>query len=138
MNEHGSPVGGKFTRFAGVGLLGTLVDAAVFSATLLGLGLHHGICRALASWAAMTATWLLNRRFVFDNSGRSLTGEYLSYVASSIAGALVNLAVYLMVYAEFPQYGHLPPYIIGAGAGLFVNFLLYDRVTFRGKADRKP
>lgn len=121
----------KFTRFLGVGALGMLVDATVFSAMLIGFGLHHGLGRVVASWAAMSATWLLNRRYVFVAGGRSVTGEYFSYLASSAMGAFANLLSYLAFHALFPQLGHVPPYVIGAIIGLFVNFLLYDRVTFR-------
>jgi putative flippase GtrA len=128
----------RFGSFIGVGVVGFAVDAAVFSLLVGLLGLHFSVGRIAASLAAMTVTYLLNRKFSFSGRRWSAAREYLGYVAASSAGAAVNLAAFWLAVTLAPGIGIAGGYIVGAAAGLIANFLLYDKVVFgdgRLKAD---
>jgi putative flippase GtrA len=127
----------KFPRFLGVGAIGFLIDACVFFGLTAGLSLAYGWARVVASLVALTATWLMNRNSTFAD-GRADTApvEFLRYLAASLAGAGANLAALSMVAPYDQALHHIPAYAVGAAVGLIVNFLLYDKFVFHGRAGR--
>jgi putative flippase GtrA len=71
------------------------------------------------------ATWLLNRLYVFEPDKRaSLAAEYGRYLATQIAGALTNLAVFVALIESIPRLAATPvvPLAIGALLGALVNY----------------
>jgi putative flippase GtrA len=125
----------KFNRFLGVGALGFLIDAIVFFTLASGLGLHYAWARVAASFVALVATWLLNRRLTFSQ-GRvdAAPVEFLRYLGASAAGAGANLAALSLIAPYDAAWAHGPSYVVGAAVGLVVNFFLYDKFVFHGRA----
>jgi putative flippase GtrA len=123
----------KAGLFLSVGVVGLLVDAIVFFSAAVWLQLGFAPARLLASLIALTVTWWLNRSLAF-REGRlaNLLAEYFRYLAASSVGALANLAVSYPVSLFDAGLHHVPAYVIGAGAGLVVNYLLYDHLVFAG------
>lgn len=125
----------RFTNFLGVGALGFLVDAGTFALALERFELSPYAARLAAFTAAATFTWLLNRRYTFaDRRSGDRTAEFGRYALASAVAGSVNLGAYAVTLwltgTAWPW-----PYIAlatGVGAGLLVNFLLYDRIVFRG------
>lgn len=125
----------RFSNFLGVGALGFLVDAGTFALALERLALSPYAARLASFVAAATFTWMLNRRYTFaDRRSDDQTAEFGRYaLASTLAGA-VNIGVYFAaLFVTGPDW-HWPYLALaaGVGAGLLVNFLLYDRIVFRG------
>ena len=120
--------------FAGVGVLGFLVDAGVLMAgrSLLGLDLYSA--RAVSFLAAVTATWALNRAFTFkQHASASMLKEWARFCAANAVGGAVNLGVYVWLVNFVGVVHNFPVLGVGAGSlsGLAVNFTLSRLFVFR-------
>lgn len=107
-----------------------------------GLGWHHYPSRAVSFSLAVTATWLLNRNWVFGPSADTRR-EYLRYFSIQAVGALINLGTYVTVIETVPRLAGTPviPLAIGAGLALVFNFLTSRCFVFRPQtreARRQP
>lgn len=117
--------GVEFRRFCLVGTIGFGVDACVLY-VLMYLGLSAVVARGGSFACAVTCTWLLNRRYTFrPAAGQSVVMEFLRYVSSMSAGALLNLAAYAWVVHTGPDTAWMPlvGVAIGSVVGLSANFL---------------
>ena len=145
----------KALSFAMIGVVNTLVDYGVFllaravlsgsAAGLAAIGSLNDLCQCsnatittlivanLISWSvAVTGSYVMNSSITFAaESGRRLRlGAYLTFVASGIAGLLVNTAT-LLFAAEILL---LPVWLAKAVAILasfLVNFSMSHFVVFR-------
>jgi len=124
----------ELLRFAIVGGVGFVVDAAVLMALVRGAALDPYSSRALSFVAAATTTWWLNRIFTFrGHAPRPLAHQWLSFLLVSIGGALINYGVYVAVLQLWPLARAWP--VIGAAfgslAGLAFNFPASKLLVFR-------
>jgi putative flippase GtrA len=124
----------QFTSFGLVGVAGFVIDAGVLYLGLgLGLGLYFG--RALSYLAAVTGTWILNRRYTFRQTSASsgLLQEWLRFGVSQLTGATVNLGVYALLVHSVPFVRQYPVLGVAAGSlsGLFVNFSVARAYVFK-------
>lgn len=120
-------------RFALIGAIGFLVDAAVLTALVSGLGRGLYEARAVSFSLAVSVTWYLNRRFTFsDRRSADRKREYVRYVAVQIVGALINLGVYALVASGFPALAVYPviPLAAGSAVAMFFNFLASRQFAF--------
>lgn len=122
----------RFLRFASVGGLGFLVDASVLSLLVNIMGHGHYLSRAVSFTLAVTVTWLINRRWVFQ-AGSPTRSEYSGYVLVQLIGAVINLAVYVLVIELVPKLAAIPvvPLAVGASVAMLANFLLAQRFIYR-------
>lgn len=122
----------RFLRFALVGGLGFIVDATVLTLLVTGLGYGLYVSRAISFALAVTATWLLNRRWVFD-AGAPTGREYSGYFVVQFIGAVINLGVYVLVIEFVPSLAAIPviPLACGSAVALIANFILARRYVFR-------
>lgn len=110
--------------FGGVGTLGFLIDAAVF--TLANLVLQNlYLARAVSYLAAASSNWALNRKFTFAASARQPIHEWGRFIVTQSAGGAVNLGVYAMLVTAHSFFMAHPIAAIAVGsiAGMVVNFL---------------
>lgn len=122
----------KALSFGMVGVVNTLVDAALFFLALAFLT-HSLILANLMSWlVAVSGSYVMNSLTTFAaESGRQLRLKaYLGFVASGIAGVVANTTA-LVVAAQF-----LP--VVAAKAiailvSFVVNFSLAHFVVFRAR-----
>ena len=108
---------------------------------MTGADLHHYAARAISFTLAVTATWYLNRRWVFDGNARQVIGrEYAAYVLVQVIGAAINLSVFIAVLELRPALAALPviPLAIGAAAALLFNFLASSRFVFVNPQRNEP
>lgn len=118
--------------FLVAGLLGLAVDVAVLYAAAPLLGWYAA--RVLSFLAAVTVTWLVNRRHAFADAAphASLWREYLAYVSAMLGGAAVNYAVYVLVlHAISGPWAAAVGVACGSAAGLVVNYLSARYLVFR-------
>jgi putative flippase GtrA len=130
--DRGTP--GEFGRFAISGALAFLIDAGLTQAWVELAGLHPWSARALAFPAAVTFTWLFNRRYTFRVTHTdSLPREWLRYVGTQLAGLGVNLTVYAVLVSVSAHASRWPAAAVAAGsvAGMVVNYVGARRFAFR-------
>ena len=126
--------GAKMARFLAVGSVGFVTDAAVFFGFVYGFGGTIVAARVLASLIAMSVTWALNRSVTFsDGRMQNRTAEYGKYLVASFVGMGANLVVLTEAGKVDAGFYHVPAYLLGALAGLLVNYALYDRLVFNGQ-----
>lgn len=128
----------RFGLFLVAGLIGFVVDAAVFFGLLHGFEVSILWSRLIASCVAVVTTWMLNRSYAF--SGRRVNTaafELAKYILASLTGAIANLLTLLAISPFDAAAYHVPSYVLGAISGLVVNYLLYDRFVFYGGRGRR-
>jgi putative flippase GtrA len=123
----------RVSAFTIVGAVGFIVDVSVlYLGIAMGLGLRGG--RVVSYMAAVTTTWILNRRFTFSaSSSRGLPSEWLRYSASQLGGAAVNLGIYYVLIQNSTTVASHPVIGVGAGSvsGLSINYLVARIYVFR-------
>jgi putative flippase GtrA len=130
------PAAKRALGFGLVGVIGFGVDALVLSLALPVLGAYGG--RALSFACAVTATYVLNRRFVFA-AGAAPGGwvaGWVRFVLANAVGAIANLSVYGALVASGWAYVSIPQIALAIGSivGFGFNFVLSDRLVF----NRRP
>ena len=128
----------EFIRFVVVGGLGFVMDTSLLQVFLrLGLGYYTG--RIPSFLIACAVTWVINRLWTFK-AGRQ-TGKARSaalYLGVQCVGWAANLSIYGLCLLLFPWLKQWPeimlPLVLGAGAGMVVNFLGSKHLAFRARA----
>ena len=128
--------------FVLVGAIGFLVDAGILTVLVNGFGAGHYAASAVTFTAAVTATWYLNRRWVFERmAARKRSREYTSYLIVQVIGAMINLSVYVAAIELAPNLAETPviPLAIGAAVALLFNFSASSRFVFTSPQEKaKP
>jgi putative flippase GtrA len=130
----------KLPGFVVVGAIGFLIDAGILTLLMTGFGLDHYSARAVSFTVAVTFTWYMNRRWVFEKSTASMSGrEYSSYLVVQVIGALINLTVFVAVIEFVPRLTSMPviPLAVGAIAALLFNFGASSRFVFSESQNSK-
>jgi putative flippase GtrA len=125
----------QMLRFALVGVVGFLVDAAIlYVMAAVGVGIRLG--RVVSYLFAVTTTWVLNRRYTFRGpSGYSMLGEWARYGTSQLGGAAVNLGVYyLLIRLSFVADHPVIGVAAGSLSGLLLNFTVAKVAVFRSES----
>jgi putative flippase GtrA len=119
-------------KFGAVGVFGFIVDSAVLYAAIFS-GFDHYSARILSFLAAVTATWLANRRLTFDQTSRPSFSEWSRYAMANMSGGALNLAIYSILTLNFALVYQFPIIGVGIGSisGLFLNFILTRSVVFK-------
>lgn len=135
INEKKSGVLGvarQMLSFSAIGVLGFVVNSGVlYIALSWGLGLYAG--RAVSYMSAVSATWLLNRRYTFGSTtDDNKLHQWARFVVSQLAGATINLGVYALLVHSSPLVAHEPVIGVAAGSlsGLLVNFSIAKALVF--------
>jgi putative flippase GtrA len=125
-------------RFLAVGMLGTLLDLALFTGLHAWLGVPTLAANTISYSAGIVNNFVLHRYWTFADRARQATGAQFSQFAAVSLSALMlnNLLVLLLAPsfgALFPHAGYdvLAAKICATGAGLGWNFLVNNLWTFR-------
>lgn len=120
------------------GVIGLLVDVAVLYAIKAALGPY--LARLVSFFAAVVATWLVNRSVTFKTrpSGMSLLGEFARYFILMIGGGLVNYGVFALLVFQFALIKEQPAWGVAAGSlvGMVFNYLSSKKMVFRPAANQ--
>ncbi len=136
--SHSLTISTRFLRFFLTGGVGFLIEAVILTWLVTGPGLNIYLGRAVSFSVAVTVTWLLNRRFAFaDLASRERKGEYSRYFLVQIAGAVINLGVFVALVSGWTELKSVPviPLAAGAAVALFFNFGASRWLVFRGDQD---
>jgi putative flippase GtrA len=123
----------RLPGFAVVGAIGFLIDASILTLLMTGVGLDHYTARAISFTAAVTSTWYMNRRWVFDRQSVKMSGrEYATYVVVQVIGAMINLLVFVAAIELIENLRNNPviPLAMGAGVALLFNYGASSRFVF--------
>lgn len=125
-------------RFAAVGLLGTLLDMALFGLLHLALGLAALPANTLSYSAGIVNNFLLHRRWTYAPSARRpALGQFARFTAVSLSALALNTLVVTLLSPALAQSLPLPTAALAAkvfatGLGIAWNFLANHLWTFRG------
>jgi putative flippase GtrA len=141
---------GQFTRFGVVGLIGLVIDLAVFNllrATVLSPdNLHEGpvLAKIISTSLAIVANWIGNRYWTFrEHRGRQLWREFVEFLIVSLGGMLIGLAClwishYLLGYTSILA-DNISTNVIGLALGTLFRFTFYRLWVFAPhRGDRSP
>jgi putative flippase GtrA len=127
-----SAVGPQALRFCAVGLLGTIVNLAVYGALVAEAGVAPPVAAIGGFLVAVTHNHTLNRVWTFaDRSARYLP-QGARFLAISLVALAINLAVLRALLAA--GVGHLAAQVLGIGAATPVGFVVNRSWTFKGRA----
>ena len=127
---------GAVLPFVAAGTVGFLVDAGILQVLIAVFAAGPLPARVLSFLCANFVTWRLNRRFAFTQTQRGTVREWLRYLAASWVGAAANYLAFAAAVLFLPSAAWVPTVGVAVGslAGMVVNFVLYKRVVFRGRA----
>ncbi len=115
-------LGGEVARFLFVGGSAALIDYGVLMLAVE-LGGSRYASRIISVAVAIVYTWLLNRRLTFATATPPSWREFGHYVAVSLAGTMLNLALYSgALWLGAPIW---LAFGIGTGCAAVFNFLRY-------------
>lgn len=122
----------QLARFLVVGAAGFVVDMAVLSFLLYGLGYaaeSGGLVgsRVVSFFAAITTTFLLNARYTFGASIRK--AKLAPYIVIQVLGALINIGTYTFLVLG-PLARPLIAMAIGSAVATVSNFLLVRQFVY--------
>jgi len=123
----------RLFAFGAIGGVGFAVDAGILQALYL-LGIPPLLARCVSFPCAVTATWLLNRRFTFgDRPQANSRSQYALYVGGQIAGALINVAAFILTMHYQPSLSTRPliPLVVGSATALIFNYMWANLFVFR-------
>jgi putative flippase GtrA len=122
----------KAASFAGVGVVNSLVDLAIFLAAYNLLGLPLVPANVLAWLVAVSGSYVMNSFVTFAaESGRRLHWRaYGAFVASGIAGVLANTTTLVVASYWVPV---LAAKLLAIAVSFAVNFSLSHFVVFRAR-----
>lgn len=126
--------------FVAVGAIGFALDAGLMLLTIKAFSCHPIGARLISFPVAVSCTWVLNRRWTFRGRGlRSRSVEYAGYFAIQVAGATLNVGVFLGCLLLWPQLVSVPllPLTLGAAVALLFNYALLRRTLYRREAQRR-
>ena len=126
--------------FIAVGGIGFALDAGLMLLTIKAFACHPIVARLVSFPVAVTCTWLLNRQWAFRGRGlRSRPIEYVGYFAIQVAGAVLNVGVFLGCLLLWPALVSVPvlPLTVGAAVALMFNYVLLRRTLYRREAQRR-
>lgn len=131
----------QFTRFGVVGLLGLVLDVAIFNALRLTVlspeELHEGpvVAKVISTTVAIAATWIGNRYWTFRQSRRTAAvREGLEFLLVSIGGMLIALSClwvshYALGFTSLLA-DNIATNVVGLAFGTAFRFSLYKWWVF--------
>lgn len=127
-------IGRDFVWFVAIGVVGFLVDAALFSSLNSGYQWSIGAARSVSASCSISTTWALNRSFTFAARRSRLWGSELArYAVGQGAGLIVNLGTFALILRLAPSLRAAPiiALALGATAALLFNFFTARWLAFR-------
>jgi len=124
-----------FPAFVVVGGIGFIIDASILAILVHGYGWGDYTARILSFAVAVTATWYLNRRYVFSaRKTLDRRSEYSRYLAVQLTGMAINFLVYSLCIATVEIMDQWPvlALAVGSAVALFFNFMGARLFVFHG------
>jgi len=117
-------------RFAFVGGIGFLADAAALYLLLAVTPLGPFGARVFSIAFALTVTWVCNRHLTFQPSERGLVREAARYGGVGVSTSIFNYLVYSGLLAAMPAMPPLVALALASIAAMVLSYLGYLRLVF--------
>jgi putative flippase GtrA len=123
-------------KFAVIGGLNVIVNAAVFNVLLLLTIFHNGELKAkvVATAVAIVSSYFMNRHWTYKDRDKSAAHrEFVLFVGFNLAGLLIELAVMGITKYWLGMTSWLAinaAFAIGLGLGTIFRFFTYRRYVF--------
>ena len=128
----------QVAQFLLVGGLGAVVNLLALT-LLLRLQVPLPISVATAIFGSMCFNFVFNRRFSFSSARhRAWPAQFISFVAASAVGAVINYSCTVLTLARVPGLSPQLAALIGIAAGTASNFLTSRYLVFRASHVRHP
>jgi putative flippase GtrA len=120
----------KAASFAAIGVINTLIDLGVFLTAYNVFGLPLIPANVLAWLVAVSGSYAMNSfiTFAVESGGKLRWRAYGTFVASGVAGVIVNTATLVVASYWMPV---LAAKLLAIAASFVVNFSLSHFVVFR-------
>ncbi len=125
----------EFFKFGVVGFLGFLVDLAMLYFGKYALGLSSVWAGLFSFPFAVTATWIGNRLYTFqDAPPMPAAKQWAKFTFVCAIGFVLNRGTYSFLVLTFPLVDRHPfiGVLAGTAAGMFFNFFTARRHVFGG------
>jgi putative flippase GtrA len=123
----------KFLIFCMVGAVSAAIDIALLYFFVERMGLPLLLSASIALFAASINGYILNKLFTFKDSSKRVKTQYLLYLAVSIGGLLLTLAL-LILLTEFFSLYYLHAKIITIVMVTAWNYILNHYFVFKEQA----
>lgn len=130
---------GEKIRFAAVGMINTIVDFTVLLALGVGLRVPTIPANIVSTSCALVVSYLLNKKAVFKNDGKSGDRQFASFIIVTLVGLWIMQPIIIIMVTGLPFINGLDQAwslaigkVIATIATLVWNYIWYSRVIFKG------
>ena len=120
----------RVLRFAAVGGIGFLADAAMLAALLAATPAGPFLARLLSIGLALIVTWQLNRQLTFGPSSRGLLAEGTRYGSIGVFSSIANYLAYSALLLAIPGLPPLAALVFASLAVMALSYVCYSRLVF--------
>lgn len=120
----------RVLRFAVVGFIGFVADAAMLALLLAATPLGPFLARLASVGFALSVTWLCNRSVTFGPSGRTMAVEGARYGGVGVTTSIINYLVYCGLLLALPGMPALASLALASLAAMALSYLGYSRLVF--------
>ena len=120
----------RVLRFAVVGGIGFIADAAMLALLLATTPLGPFLARLASVGFALCVTWLCNRTVTFGPSARGMVVEGARYGSVGVTTSIVNCLVYCGLLLAIPGMPVLVALALASLAAMALSYLGYSRLVF--------
>ena len=122
-----------FIKFSFVGVINTVIDAAVFFLMCDIGGINEIISNVAAYVTAATNSYLLNSRFVYHEDKYTL-GAYLKFLTANTSVLIIS-TLSIMLISRFVDYKIIAK-LITIPVTVIINFVFQRFIVFKKSAER--
>lgn len=120
----------QFLRFAIVGGIGFVSDAAALALLIATTPLGPFVSRLVSIGFALTVTWLCNRSLTFRPSTRGIAAEGARYGGVGITTSIINYLTYCGLLIVLPDLPVLTAMVLASLMAMVLSYLGYSRLVF--------
>ena len=120
----------RILRFAFVGGIGFVADAAMLALLLSLTPFGPFAARLVSIGFGLCVTWLCNRTLTFQPSSRGVLREGARYGGVGITTSIVNYLVYSLLLLAVPAMPPLAALVAASVAVMVLSYIGYSRLVF--------
>src|SRR3990172_2879977 len=92
---------GQISKFAVVGVLNTVIDLGIVNVMVLVFKLNPVMSNVVGVSAAITNSYILNKKWTFQDKGKNVAGQFGIFVLLSIIGLIINTSVFIFLFQKW-------------------------------------